>query len=172
VSYNSTKALIQFIDGVWDYDYLLYNDCDVLVTSNRFKGIIEKLATDAQIAVQRGTFSVASQRPWTGWNELTKEEREIFGHVAINAGIVGVPSSELGRRLLRDWHAANIAGGFQGNDQVRLVTLLLRQYQGLWQHVPEAASYGTSQAEGAAIVHYNGGLHGPMEERFASLGIP
>lgn len=155
---NSVKPFIQFIEGVLgNYDFLFYNDVDVVVSSPRVTPLLRAAAGRNEIVVQRDLLPISSGRAWTGCRELTAEERARHADDSICAGIVGVPATDLGTSLLVDWHAANKASGFSGSDQVRLIKLLLRKYAGKWAYLPETAFGAPSEDKaGATWVHFTG----------------
>jgi hypothetical protein len=155
---NSVKPFIQFIEGVLGrYDFLFYNDVDVVVSSSRLTPLLHAAAARNEIVVQRDLLPISSGRAWTGCRELTVEERKRYADDSICAGIVGIPVTDLGTSLLADWHAANKANGFGGSDQVRLIKLLLRKYAGMWAYLPETAFGGpTEEKDGATWVHFTG----------------
>lgn len=120
------------------YDYVLYLDCDLLVTTGRLSDLVPVLCRDSAIVVQQDNPTVASGASFAGGEILTKHEQQQWGEFAINSGIVGFPTNPMGRRLLRDWRQLNVDQEFRSRDQGNLISLLLRKYYGQWGYVADA----------------------------------
>jgi len=120
------------------YDYVLYVDCDVLVNSDRLTETVAALSRERAIVVQQDIVAVSSGKAFAGGSILSKAEQQLWGDVAINAGLVGFPMTPIGRRLLRDWRLLNVDQQFRSRDQGNMVSLLLRKYYGQWGYLMDA----------------------------------
>jgi len=137
---SHVKAEVEYYVDLRRYDYVLYLDSDVLVNSNRLPGIVDALWREGIIGVMQDVPAqhVARGYPTAGGRILGEQERQRWGCYRINAGILGFPTSALGRRFLRDWRRMNVAYRYASNDQANLIALLLRTYYGRWGYVDDA----------------------------------
>ena len=153
-TFSHFKPELEYHVDLSRYDYILYLDCDVLVTSDRLTEIVAGLSRESAIAIQQDGFAVSSGRGFAGGHLLTVAERRTWGHHAINAGVVGIPMSLMGRRLLRDWRQLNVDQQFRSRDQGNLISLLLRKYRGQWGYIADATMGREVKPYPATFVHF------------------
>jgi hypothetical protein len=132
------KGQLEYHVDLSRYDYVLYLDSDVLVTNDRLRDLVPQLCREQAIVVLQDIIAVETRAPVTGAQILTIEEQDLWSAYAINAGVVGLPMTPMGRRLLRDWRALNVAQRFKLRDQGNLISLLLRKYYGQWGFLSDA----------------------------------
>jgi hypothetical protein len=133
------KTELEYHVDLAAYDYVLYLDSDLLVTNGRLPELVSAFQREQAIVVQHDIIPVASGRRFAGGRILTQAEQRQWGSFAINAGIVGFPTTPMGRRLFRDWRQLNQDMEFKSTDQANLISLLLRKYHGQWGYVADAA---------------------------------
>jgi hypothetical protein len=148
------KTELEYHVDLSSYEYVLYVDCDVLVTSDRLNDIVSALSREGAIVVQQDVVGVASGRSFAGGRILTKAEQRRWGHFAVNTGVVGFPMTPMGRRLLRDWRQLNVDQEFKSRDQGNMIALLLRRYYGQWGYLADATMGRALQRYPHTFVHF------------------
>ncbi len=151
------------------YDYVLYLDCDVLVTTRRLSDLVPALCRDCAIVVQQDIIAVVSGTGFAGGKILTKEEQRRWGEYAINAGVVGFPTTPMGRRLLRDWRQLGVDQHFNSRDQGNLVSLLLRKYHGQWGYITDAVIGRDLRPYEQTFVHFTNRKETLMEAYYKDI---
>jgi hypothetical protein len=140
------------------YDFLLYLDADVLATAPRLEALLAGPVSRGAIAVQRDCLTVGGNHRCSGRETLTDEEKRRHADVAICAGIVGVPTNEIGLGLLRDWRGLTRRHKYPPPpwDQSYLIQLLLRAYLGRWEYFNDTA-IGRNLEHTEALIHFSNG---------------
>jgi len=133
------KTELEYHVDLAAYDYVLYLDSDLLVTNDRLPNLVSAFHREQAIVVQKDIIPVRSGARFAGGLVLAPSEQQQWGAFAINAGIVGFPTTPMGRRLFRDWRQLNQESKFRLSDQGNLISLLLRKYRGQWGYVSDAA---------------------------------
>jgi hypothetical protein len=151
------------------YDYVLYLDSDILVTTNRLVALVETLCRESHFGVQRDNVSVMSGASFAGGSVLTPEERAMWGHYQINSGVVGFPVSSRSRRILRDWRRMNAAAHFKSRDQGNLIAVLLRKNLGQWAYIQDATFGRRLRRYEQTLVHFTGPGHPNMAEYYEQI---
>jgi hypothetical protein len=167
------KAEVEHHVDLAAYDYVLYLDCDVLVTTDRLPQLVTAWRREDVVVVQQDIIPIASGMRFAGGRILTPDERRKWGAFAINSGIVGIPTTPLGRRVLRDWRAGNIRQRFKFSDQGVLLSVLLRKYYGQWGYVTDAVIGREVTPYPETFVHFTAMKEALMDDYYTKiLGLP
>jgi hypothetical protein len=86
---------------------------------------------------------------------LTAEEKLRWGEHSICAGILGFPINKTGLEFIKDWHKANLAKLFRGNDQGNLIGLLLRKYLGKWEYLGNTVFGRRLERYDETLIHFS-----------------
>ncbi len=171
--YNGLKGHIQSLPSVWDYDYIHYNDSDILINSPRVRQVLEAEAASGKFVIQKDRLDISSKKPWTGWKNLTDEERITFADDSLCAGMFGMATNQINRQILDEYHGLNRVGGWGGSDQKRLILLLFRKYtREHWKYIDrnETAFGDTEHELGANTwIHFSGVRHAQMAKHYTEV---
>ena len=163
------KTELEYHVDLSTYDYVLYVDCDVLVNSKRLSGLVAALAREGAVAVQQDTIAVVSGKSFAGGRILTKDEQRQWRDFAVNTGVVGLPMTPIGRRLLRDWRQLNVDQHFESRDQGNMIALLLRKYHGQWGYVTDAVMGRKLKPYQETFVHFTTHKEELMEAYYTQI---
>ena len=138
----------RFIPRLFDFDYLLHLDADVLCLE-RIDAILDDLAARSVIAAQRYDRPLSA----VAQNFTAHDWSLVRGHpFAACGGIVGFPGGQFGRDFLRLW--AFEAGARRFDDQTALNVVLHRAYADRFDFFPRATFW--PETRGSALVHFLG----------------
>lgn len=162
---TNMKPEIQYYVDLSQYDYALYLDMDILANTDRLEAMVESKRQTGMISVQKDIIPVRADRPFTGRFTLTPEEKVRWADVAVCAGMVGVPITETGMSLLKDWQAMNRKARFYQSDQAKLIALLVRQYSGKWDYLGDTVVARKVDRYPQTLLHFSAG-RGDLMKRY------
>lgn len=167
--YHNCKPQIQFYTDMRQYDYALYMDIDVLVNTDRLETLLDAKAQKGLICVQKDVIPISANRHFTGRDILSASEKQRWSDVAICAGIVGMPTNDLGLTFIKEWHEANRAEMFRGSDQANLIALLLRRYPRHWEYMGDTAIARKHTLYEETLLHFSNHMHETMRDYFDAV---
>jgi hypothetical protein len=124
------------------------------VNTDRLPALVSTFWRGQAIVVQQDSIPVGSGLRLAGGQMLSKAEQQRWRSFAINAGVVGFPTTPIGRRLLRDWRQLNVEQRFKKRDQGNLIALLLRKYYGQWSYIGDTTFGRALERYPETFVHF------------------
>ncbi len=148
------KAMIYEFINISNYQYILYLDADTIINIKDIESVMLywKVLGKIQIATHEG-WTVAKNRPSTGSQFLTDEEKERWSSLGFCAGVIGIPCNELGLEFLIKWNNLNSRFNYEFDDQGALTALLLRDF---YDNYEICKFYNTDRWSFKDITHYHG----------------
>jgi hypothetical protein len=173
-THNLKSEILHQVD-IRSYDYVLYLDVDILANSPRLEDLVDAKCRRGMIALQEDCEPLGPKR----LNALellgapTEIERKQWALRPICAGIMGFPTTPVGRQALQEYHEACAAMRFRRSDQAKITALLNRHYEGKWELMGDTVHgrRSTPRYE-ETLVHFTGQRDDTMRQYYQeSLGL-
>lgn len=149
------KPLIHHFVDISKYNYALYLDSDVLIPNEKINFLLQFYAVENKIQIQHnGEWNVTKNKGSTGSDVLTPEEKKKYWHLSLCAGVVGIPTNNIGLKFLKEWEKKNEEGNWTLDDQGNLFWVIINKFWQNWVYCEDVSR--TQWAMDKSICHYGG----------------
>lgn len=149
------KPLIYHFTDLQKYKFAFYFDSDILIPNDKINLLMDYYRSIGKIQIQHnGEWTIAKNKPSTGADVLSQEEKRMNWSLSLCAGVVGIPCNDTGLGFLIEWDRKNQEGDYILDDQGNLYWVIINKFAGMWEYCDSVCR--AEWTMNRPICHYGG----------------